>query len=49
MSEELLSNDRRVEKNFDYARIRAINIPIPNLQHFPLGYQSPFIAMLQPF
>ena len=42
MSEELLSNDRRVEKKM------TADLPIHNLMHWPLGYQTLVVAILQP-
>ena len=46
MSEELLSNDRRVVKHPTV--IRTIDLPLNHHMHLQLGYLSLIVAMLQP-
>ena len=52
MPEELLSNDRRVEKHLPRRDsthvIRTTELPIHNRMHWPLGFQSFIFTMLQP-
>ena len=42
MSEEFLSNDRRVEKH-DSTGIRTTDLPIDNQMHWSLGYHALFL------
>ena len=48
MSEELLSNDRRIKK-FISTGIRNINFPLHNLIHWPLRYQARNSNLLKRF
>ena len=49
MSEELQSNDRRVEKKFGPTGLRTIDLWIHNQTLWPLGYETLTIDMLKRF